>query len=200
MPAKVTHGHATVRTMREVWLVRHGESESNAGASSADPAAIPLTPCGHAQAARLAQALPRTPALIAVSPYLRAIQTAAPTRARFPTVPLVRWPVQEFTFLGDLHGRVTTPAERRPHVDAYWRRADPHESVGGAESFSALVVRARECLARVAAEPAGPVVVFTHETFIRAVVWSLDRPSATPDHRDMRAFRGSASRCPIPAS
>lgn len=35
MPAKVTHGHATVRTMREVWLVRHGESESNAGVVTA---------------------------------------------------------------------------------------------------------------------------------------------------------------------
>jgi hypothetical protein len=35
-----------------VFLIRHGESESNAGLPSADPESIPLTADGHRQAGR----------------------------------------------------------------------------------------------------------------------------------------------------
>lgn len=37
--------------MKTITLVRHGESEANAGLPSSDPALIPLTATGIAQAA-----------------------------------------------------------------------------------------------------------------------------------------------------
>src|ERR1700729_1492018 len=46
-----THEEADVV---RVWLIRHGQSESNAGLPSADWQGIPLTELGHQQAERIA--------------------------------------------------------------------------------------------------------------------------------------------------
>jgi probable phosphoglycerate mutase len=181
-----------------VWLVRHGESESNAGAPTADPGAAPLTTRGHDQAAGVADAMPERPALIVASPYLRAAQTAEPAIARFPDARREEWPVQEFTFLGHLHSTPATGLERRPQVEAYWRRADPDLSIGGAESFADLLGRARTCLARLSRQPSGPVAVFTHGIFIRAVIWAVLTGSTTADRTDMRAFHRFGESIAVP--
>jgi 2,3-bisphosphoglycerate-dependent phosphoglycerate mutase len=68
------------------WLIRHGQSETNAGGPSSDPAAVPLTPLGRWQAEQVAAAFAGAPALIVTSPYLRARQTVEPTISRFPAV------------------------------------------------------------------------------------------------------------------
>ncbi|MFL6124393.1 histidine phosphatase family protein [Actinophytocola sp.] len=175
--------------MLRVWLIRHGESETNAGAASGDPGVSPLTARGRAQADRLAGAFPEAPALIVHSPYVRAVRTAEPLADRFPDVPREEWPVQEFSYLGMFHDRLSTSEERQPYVLDYWDRADPHLSLGGAESFAALLDRARHCLDRLARQPTGPVAVFTHGTFIRAVAWTL----LTADPLDMRAFHRFAT-------
>src|SRR4051812_43055625 len=62
--------------MTEIWLIRHGESESNAGLPTSDTAKIALTPRGFAQAECIVAAFTRPPSLIVTSPYLRAIQSA----------------------------------------------------------------------------------------------------------------------------
>jgi hypothetical protein len=100
--------------MIRVFLIRHGESESNAGFPSDDPESIPLTTLGHRQAEQIARVFSELPALIVTSPYLRARQTAQPTISRFPSVLCLEWPIQEFTYLGDLHGHPTTAQDRHP--------------------------------------------------------------------------------------
>ena len=184
--------------MIRVFLIRHGESESNAGLPSADPASAPLTPDGHRQARQIARVLPGAPALIVTSSYLRARQTAQPTMTRFPAAAGQEWPVHEFTYLGGLHGRTTTPRERAPYARAYWDRADPHHASHGAESFTGLLGRTAGFLDRLTAQSSGPVVVFTHGLFMRAVAWSLLTGSTTPDHDQMRSFRRFANRYLIP--
>jgi broad specificity phosphatase PhoE len=181
-----------------VWLIRHGQSESNAGAASADPGAAPLTELGREQAERVAGVMPDEPALIVTSPFLRAAQTAAPTIARFPVARREEWPVQEFTYLGHLHHRFTTIEERLPHVTAYWDRADPDLSMGGAESLAELLGRADACLDRLARQPAGPVAVFTHAMFIRAVAWVVLTGVTTVDGAGMRAYRRFADALAVP--
>ncbi len=184
--------------MLRVWLIRHGESESNAGLPSGEPGSIPLTALGHLQAGQIARAFTGVPALIVTSPYLRARQTAQPTVSRFPGAACQVWPVHEFTYLGDLHGRATTTAERKPYAEAYWNRADPHHVNDGAESFSGLLDRARDCLNRLRAERPGPVAVFTHGLFMRAVAWSLGTGITAPDRADMQSFRRFANVQPVP--
>lgn len=179
------------------WLIRHGESESNAGTPSAEPGVSPLTARGWEHAKALAAALPEAPALIVTSPYRRAAQTAEPTIARFPDVRREEWPVQEFTYLGDFHRRMSTDAERAPYVAEYWDRCDPHVSLGGAESFANLVARAEACLDRLAEQQAGPVAVFTHGLFMRAVAWVV-LTGGVADHDGMRSFHRFMVRLAVP--
>ncbi|MBC6469906.1 histidine phosphatase family protein [Actinomadura alba] len=156
------------------WLIRHGQSESNAGLPTNGPGTAPLTALGRQQAGRVAESFTEEPALIVSSSFVRARQTAEPTRRRFPGRPYEEWPVQEFTYLGGLHGPATTAEQRRPHAAAYWERSDPHYVHGGdGESFADLMGRVDDLLGRMADRPTGLVAVFTHGLFMRAVVWSL---------------------------
>lgn len=181
-----------------MWLIRHGESESNVGGRFSDPQSIPLTVRGHQQAERVAETFVTAPALVVTSPYLRARQTAQPTLDRFPDVACHEWPVQEFTYLGELHGQVTTTEEREPYVRAYWARADPHHANGRAESFADLFHRAQDCLNRLAEQGSGPVVIFSHGQFMKAVVWLLLTGNTTADSEAMRNFHGFADRYHVP--
>lgn len=64
----------------ELILIRHAEAEPGDGKPDADRE---LTTLGHQQAARLADALMKRhrPAVVATSPLVRAVQTAAPLAA-----------------------------------------------------------------------------------------------------------------------
>ena len=65
--------------MVSIWLIRHGESEANAGLPTSDVALIELTEKGHQQAQKVASAFTQAPSLIVTSPYIRTKQTAQPT-------------------------------------------------------------------------------------------------------------------------
>jgi 2,3-bisphosphoglycerate-dependent phosphoglycerate mutase len=82
-----------------LWLVRHGESEANAGDVTGDRDSPPLTAVGRDQATRVASAFPAAPDRVVLSPYVRAIQTAGPLLARFPAVLVESAAVQEFAYL-----------------------------------------------------------------------------------------------------
>ncbi|HYM00677.1 MAG TPA: phosphoglycerate mutase family protein [Blastocatellia bacterium] len=85
--------------MPTIWLIRHGESESNAGVATADPETINLTHRGMAQSKRIATAFNQAPALIVTSSFIRTKQPAAATLEQFPRVPCEEWAVQEVTYL-----------------------------------------------------------------------------------------------------
>lgn len=164
--------------MRAIFI-RHGESTGNAGVPCNDLATIELTERGHEQARHVAAIWAEAPALIVTSPYTRTQQTAAPTIARFPAVPVEVWPIEEFTYLQPARWNGTASAERMPHLECYWREADPSYCDGeGAESFSTLLRRCEAALARLAALPAGSLAyVFGHGQFIqaaRAIVTETD--------------------------
>src|SRR3546814_2517008 len=84
--------------MRAIFI-RHGQSTGNAGVPCDDLGAIELTELGQEQAREVAASWTQAPALIVTSPYTRTRQTAAPTIARFPGVPVEVWPIEEFTYL-----------------------------------------------------------------------------------------------------
>lgn len=186
--------------VRRVWLIRHGQSESNAGLPTNGPGAAPLTPLGREQAAQMAATFTGPPALIVSSPFVRARQTAEPTLERFPDVPYEEWPVEEFTYLGALHGPQTTGEQRRPFAEAYWERADPtYVNGGNGESFVAVIARANALLERLAALPdEGMVAVFTHGLFMKTVIWSVLTGVTVPDAAAMRGFRHFNGACNVP--
>jgi broad specificity phosphatase PhoE len=181
-----------------LWLVRHAESEGNAGRVTSDYAAIPLTARGCAQAEQVAQACPEPPARVVLSPYRRAHQTAEPLLARFPGIPVVGASVQEFTYLAASRCRDLDALARSPLVEAYWARMDPDYCDGdGAESFADLWVRAAGFLDQ-AAQWQGLTVVFTHEQFIRAVVAQVLFGPGLAGPADMARFFALRIGLPVP--
>lgn len=175
--------------MLTVHFVRHGESAANAGNASSDPALIPLTDLGWAQARAVAESFDQAPSLIVTSPFERAADTAKPTIQRFPGVPVEVWPVEEFTYLSPSQCANTTAADRKPWVDSYWLSADPDVVDGlGTESFASLIQRARESLRRLNGM-SGQVAIFGHGQFIQAVRWLIMQSPERIDPAAMKAFR-----------
>src|SRR5438876_7502509 len=120
-----------------VTLIRHGESQSNAGWAATDPKDGGLTPHGHEQARQIATFLKEHTSLnlIVTSAYLRTKQTAAPTKEVFRIKFDEEWEVQEFTYLSPMYLGYSTTNDRRPLVDAYWEQCQPSYTDGrGSES------------------------------------------------------------------
>jgi len=183
--------------VRRIWVVRHGESEANAGLRTAEPGAVVLTSAGHRQAAAFAALVDEKPTLIVTSPFIRTAQTAAPLRARFWDVAHEEWPVEEFTYLAPDRCAHTTYDERRPHIEAYWTKCDPHLTDGArTESFAAMLTRARSALDRFSGVPPGLTVMFSHAQFMRAMRLIARYPEAAPPEL-MAAFVEDARRDPI---
>lgn len=138
---------------------------------SNDLSLIALTDLGWQQARDVAASWDKTPSLIVTSPYLRTQQTAAPTIERFPEAPVEVWPIEEFTYLQPARWNGTASAVRMPHLERYWRDADPEYCDGDeAESFANLMNRATTCLNRLASlQNNERVYLFSHGQFIQAV-------------------------------
>jgi probable phosphoglycerate mutase len=180
--------------MAHVWFIRHGESAANAGAATNDPATIPLTVNGVAQAEHVSTLFNHQPTLIVTSPFLRTRQTANPTIRRFPAAAVEVWQVQEFTYLSPATCANTTAAERRPRVAAYWERCDPDYVDGpGAESFSQLVARSSETIKKIRSTSMEFAAIFTHGQFIQITKLLLQR-DCTDSSILMRDF-GEIDRC-----
>lgn len=180
-----------------ILLVRHGESEANAGLPTETPHSIPLTSRGHEQALALAENWTDAPGLIIVSPFIRTRQTAAQLMAKFPEVPVEEWPVQEFTYLNPRLYIGTTEAQRGEFARGYWLRCDPHwNDGGGAESFADFIGRIDE-LERRLRGLTRDTVIFTHGYFIKALLLRRERPLVAVDRTLMAAFRDGRKNDPM---
>lgn len=156
------------------WLVRHGQSASNAGLPAAGNADVPLTALGIEQSRALAGRLGRAPDLLVVSPFLRARATGEEILRRWPATPLATWPIHELTYLSPARCSGTTAATRQPMIEAYWRRCDPHHLDGAdAESFAAFVARLEAFHERLLALDRGFVVAVGHGQFFKAYLFGL---------------------------
>jgi len=174
----------------KILFIRHAESESNAGGRSSDPATIPLSKQGIAQAEALALSLSAKPSLVVTSRYIRTKQTASPALKRFSEIPHEEWDTHEFTYLSPAKCKNTTSSERLPMVQAYWDRCDPFYCDGeGAESFSDLINRAHQAIDKLKRLEHRHVAVFSHEQFIKAVLWLIGGDRTPLDSEKMKSFR-----------
>ncbi len=175
--------------MKEILWIRHGQSVGNAGMPTRNRSSFPLSPLGVEQAKALVPKLPMTPDLIVSSPFRRAWETAAPTSARFPSVPMEIWPeVHEFTYLSPASCVDTTTEQRRPRVKAYWNRLDPDYLDGGdAETFRDVMARAEHALEHLRSRWEAHILIFSHEQFIKCVQLALRAPDM-PLADKMRSF------------
>lgn len=180
-------------------LIRHGESEANAGLPTKSPSCIRLTKLGHRQARDLAESFTEAPELIVVSPFLRTQQTAAPLIARFPQVPVETWDVHEYTYLNHQKYAGTTEIDRGVFARVYWDRCDPHwDDGGGAESFARLVGRIDAALEKLRQHAGRHVTVFTHGYFIKALRLRQELHDQEADGTMMATFRDSRKNEHLP--
>jgi probable phosphoglycerate mutase len=187
--------------MREIWLIRHGESESNADDSlpTTTTAGTGLTLKGAAQAQAVAAALARPPSLIVTSPYLRSQQTAQPAIARFGQARVENWPVEEFSCFSFARRYNTTGRQRAPFWEEFWERCDPEYCDGeGAESFAMLIARASQTLDRLRHLTDGFVIIFSHGLFMRTLLWVGVITHAEITSDGMRRFHAFRSAFSIP--
>ena len=188
--------------MLTVFLVRHGESQSNAGLATSDPVKVALTSLGHQQAKQVAAFLKEhTPLnLIVTSPYLRTKQTVSSTRQLFPTTQVEEWEVQEFTYLSSIHQEQTTTEDRKPLVEIYWAMCEPSFMDGSyphfilspySESFKVFIGRVQAFIRRLKGvdNRCQNIAVFSHEQFIAAVLWCIKHGSTEITSDTMHAFR-----------
>jgi 2,3-bisphosphoglycerate-dependent phosphoglycerate mutase len=186
--------------MHKFFLIRHGESQSNAGLATADPGDVELTPRGHEQARQIAAFLKEYTALnlIVTSAYLRTKQTAAPTKAIFHATSMEEWEVQEFTYLSSAYLGYSTSNDRRPLVDAYWEQCNPSYTDGrGSESFKVFIGRV-EGFIRQLKNRRENIAIFSHEQFLAAVLWVLQKRPTVITSDTMQDFRDFFNRNRIP--
>jgi broad specificity phosphatase PhoE len=155
----------------EIWLIRHGQSESNANLKTRDPQSSSLTEQGRQEARSVSRCISQPPDLIIVSPYCRSILSALPLREKFPGAPVEQWPVQEFTYLPLELYQGSTAIERIPHIETYWQRNEPDLCHAGAESFAQFLARVKTIMERLQGL-AGFTVLFGHGHTIR-LLWQL---------------------------
>jgi len=149
-------------------LVRHGETEANAGHLLQGRVDLPLNERGRGQAAALA-GVASGASLVVCSPLRRARQTAAAMAPGCEIVVDERWVEIDY---GELDGRPVEEAwvplwER-------WRR-DPEYAPPGGEELAAVGRRVgAACEELTEAASASDVVVVTHVSPIKAaVIWAL---------------------------
>jgi probable phosphoglycerate mutase len=193
--------------MITVFLVRHGESQSNAGFATPDPVKVELTSLGEKQANEVAAFFNQHSPLklIVTSPYLRTTKTAEPTKALFPNTVVEEWEVQEFTYLSSMHQERSTVQERKPLVDVYWTICEPtfieptqrdifyHHfmPIHHPESFKVFIWRVQAFIRKLKEldDRCQNIAVFSHEQFIAAVLWCIEREPTEITSDSMRDFR-----------
>lgn len=176
----------------KVYLVRHAQSEANAGAASKIVSQIAITNIGVKQSKYVPDQF-QSCDLIIYSKYKRTLLTALPFIKKFSSARIELWDIEEFTYLDQERCGLSTAAQRKPMVEEYWNRQDPDWIDGpGAESFNGFINRINTFLANLKNSDEQEIVVFGHGLFIKAVIWILTEGG------DMTNFRQWSSKFDIP--
>lgn len=154
-------------------VVRHGETESNAGGRLQGHLDIELNEAGRKQAAVVAERLSKEPEISAIysSDLKRAFETAQIIARRCGCLEVKQVADLRERHLGDLQGLVLKEAATlKPEAyQAFVSRTRDQDIPGGGESLDQLYQRCTSALQEIAEKHRGErVVVVTHGGVIRA--------------------------------
>lgn len=161
-----------MRSDREMWLIRHGETAWSLSGAHTSHTDLPLTAHGRELAAAIGQALAgRRFALVMTSPLRRARETCA--AAGFAEIAITDPNLQELDY-GDYEGRTTAEIQLDRPGWSLWRDGRPN-----GESFDHAAARAEAVLAR-ALEADGDIALFAHGHILRILTacWLGLRPDS----------------------
>ncbi len=178
--------------MKKIYIVRHGQSHSNAGGHVMLNAEIPLTELGHNQAKEVADWLMETIkndgetiSSISVSKYLRTHLTAEPLVALTGLKPRVIDGLQEFNYLAFENIEHMKVAEILEMASRYWEEQSPEyingieyckaddENSNNPESFQQFEQRTSKVLEELHSLADGTHVVYSHGLWISMLIWKI---------------------------
>ena len=150
--------------MRELWLIRHGETEWSRSGAHTGRTDIPLTATGREEAAALGRNLgrylePRQFALVLVSPLGRARETCR--LAGYPDA-LIDPDLREWDY-GDYEGLTTAQIQAGRPAWSLWT-----DGVPNGETAAQVAARAERAIARALAVE-GDVALFAHGHILRVL-------------------------------
>lgn len=184
--------------MKNIWLIRHGESQSNSGEKTTHPGTSILTERGLLQAECIKTYIQCRPDIIVHSPFKRALQSAQATINKFPDVIVDVWPVHEFIYLPDEKYLNTTQANRLAAVNNYWQECNPEQkNAVNAESFTEFIDR-MEMIVKKLMNRHDHIIVFTHGHVIRAMIWKIITGTLKKDTIGMAQYRSLRNAIYIP--
>lgn len=146
--------------MRELWLVRHGETEWSRSGAHTGRTDIPLTAAGRDNAAALSRYLAAHPfALVLVSPLQRARETC---RLAGYENALIDPDLSEWDY-GDYEGRTTAQIQGERPGWSLWT-----DGVPNGETATQVAARAEKAIARTLPVE-GDVALFAHGHILRVL-------------------------------
>jgi alpha-ribazole phosphatase len=157
-----------------LFLIRHGQSQANAGGVTLENPLVPLTELGALQARTLAALLPSAPAAVWSSPFIRSLDTAAPYCARLGVALQIHDGLREFETLDTLQMRGTSCETREVALARYWQEADPDRRTGpDGETFREFYERVAEMRTTWLPSLSDGTVIFGHGMWMALLFWQL---------------------------
>ncbi|MBE9589202.1 MULTISPECIES: histidine phosphatase family protein [Moraxella] len=163
--------------MKKFYLIRHAQSESNAGHAIRPNHEIAITKLGQTQATDVADWLIThvpTPDKVFVSSYIRTHQTAQPYLDRTSMTPVQIDDLREFNYLDYEHIKDLTLPQIVKMADDYWVTNDKaHTDSPTTDNFVNLAERVKAVRDAFDVLPDGTYVVFTHGMWLGMLMWQL---------------------------
>lgn len=159
----------------DLYLVRHGETDSSRENRFSGESDIPLNARGEAMARALADYYARERwAAIYSSPLRRALETAKPLAERVRIAVRVEAALHEIRY-GLWDGTLETAAEERyPSAFAAWRADPGRNAPPGGETGLAILARALPAIDAIRQRHgSGKVMVVSHKATIRVLICAL---------------------------
>ena len=177
--------------MKTLYLVRHGETDHNAGGRAMGQMDIPLNARGLEQARQTAEFLRRYPIERIVSSDLsRAMETAQPLAEALELTVEPEARLRELSF-GILEGKTVAECEvEDPEAVARWRSGDFDAALPGGESRRSLMQRTRAVLDDIVVGSHAHVALFSHGGTLNALhTHMVEHGHPVPREHIPRVFR-----------
>lgn len=178
--------------MKKIYLIRHAQSESNAGLFIRPNLEINITELGKQQAKELSDWLIQnlaTPDEIFVSNYARTAQTAEDYLTKLNRKATVIDDLHKFNYLDFEHIKDLDFIALVNMVETYWQRADvDFQDSEHTDSYRNFVQRVNNVRQFFDSLDDGCYVVFTHGMWIGMLMWQLLHHDSQRVY-NMREFR-----------
>lgn len=164
--------------MKQIYFIRHAQSESNAGTAIRPNQDIQITNLGKSQADELANWLidhiSQPIDDIFVSKYLRTAQTAEPFLTKLNRQATVIDDLHEFNYFDFHHIKALSFSQLVEKANNYWQNANKDfQDSENTDSFLQFIERVKNVRQFLRQLPDGCYVVFTHGMWIGMLMWQL---------------------------